>query len=197
MQHAVSKSRKAFSAALAAGCAAALALAADASHAQLSAKQGPIDITSDSMDVHDPQRLVIFKGKVEALQDDQRLRSDVLNVYYKSAPKVAGAPKAASAGGADLGDVDHMEAIGNVYFVTPTRVARGDKAVYTADNKTIVMTGDVVLTEGENVGRGTRLTINLANNNSTLEGGPGGPTPRSHVVIYPKQSSKTPQGTGR
>ena len=34
---------------------------------------------------------------------------------------------------------------GDVYFVTPTQVARGDRAVYTASNDTLVVTGDVIL----------------------------------------------------
>jgi lipopolysaccharide export system protein LptA len=205
-------------AALAAGAAVA-ALAAGAAHAQLSSNpnKGPIDISADSVDVRDPQHLVIYKGRVEALQDQDRLRTDLLNIYYKQAPKPAGAPKpsasapASNAGGADFGAIDHMEAIGNVYFVTPQQVAKGDKAVYTADNDTIVVTGDVVLTQGENVGRGSRLVINLATGNSTLEGGGDGPSGRPRTVVYPKQTpqqaskpaapqqapQQTPQGTSR
>jgi lipopolysaccharide export system protein LptA len=181
--------------------AAATVLAAGAAHAQLSPNKGPIDITGDSMEVHDPQHLIIWKGRVEALQAPDRLRSDLLNIYYKAAPKTPGAPKPAAgaqaAPGADFGAIDRMEAIGNVYFVTPTDIAKGDKAIYTADNQTIVITGDVVLTRGEDVGRGSRLVIDIATGNSTLEGGGAGPTGRPRVVIYPKQSQQTPQGTPR
>lgn len=189
---------------LAAGAAAALA--AGAAHAQLSPNKGPIDITANSVSVRDPEHLAIYKGRVEALQDQDRLRTDLLNIYYKSAPQTPGAPKSSSsssnAPGADVGAIDHMEAIGNVYFVTPTRVAKGDKAVYTAADDTIVVTGDVVLTEGENVGRGSRLVINLATGNSTLEGGGDSPSGRPRTVVYPKQAQKqppqqTPQGTSR
>jgi lipopolysaccharide export system protein LptA len=57
-----------------------------------------------------------------------------------------------------------------------------------------VVTGDVVLTQGENVGRGSRLVINLATGNSTLEGGGASPTGRPRVVVYPKQAQQqTPQ----
>ena len=187
---------------LSAGAAAA-ALVAGAAHAQLSQNKGPIDITGDSMVVHDPEHLIIWKGRVEALQDQDRLRTDLLNIWYKSAAKPAGAPKSAGTPGGDFGAIDRMEATGNVYFVTPGQVAKGDKAVYTADNDTIVVTGDVVLTQGENVGRGSRLVINLATGNSTLEGGGAGPTGRPRTIIYPKQASKqaapqqTPQGTSR
>lgn len=165
---------------------------AGAAHAQLSKDKGPIDISGDHSEVFDQQHLMTWRGRVEALQDDNRMRSDILNIYYKAAAKPAGAPKAAAGTpGADFGDIDHMEADGNVYFVTPTEVARGDKAVYTAANDTIVITGNVVLTRGEDVGRGDRLTINLADNHATLE---GGPNERPRVIVYPKQK---PQGTSR
>jgi lipopolysaccharide export system protein LptA len=192
--------RGALRAAFWAAGAAAATLAAGAAHAQISPNKGPLDITGDSMEVHDPQHLIIWKGRVEALQDQDRLRSDLMNIYYKSAPKTPGAPKTAAAAGpgapGEFGSVDRMEAIGNVYFVTPTQVAKGDKAVYTSADDTIVVTGDVVLTQGENVGRGSRLVINLATGNSTLEGGGAGPTGRPRVVVYPRQS-QTPQGTSR
>lgn len=177
-----------------AGVAAAFALAGGAAQAQLSQSKGPVDITGDHMEVHDQQHVIMWRGKVEALQDANRMRSDTLNIYYKAAAKTPGAPKPAAGGaapGADFGDIDHMEAEGDVYFVTPTEVARGDKAVYTADNDTIVMTGNVVLTRGEDVGKGTRLVISLNDNHATLEGGPTG---RPRVIVYPKQK---PQGTSR
>jgi lipopolysaccharide export system protein LptA len=174
MRHAENKGRAASKGLLlAAGVAVALTAGAGTAWAQLSQKKGPIDITSDSTDVRDPDHLMMFRGKVEALQDTNRLRSDTLDVYYKkAAPKTANAPKAPAAaapGGADLGDIDRMIATGNVYYVTPTQVVRGDKAVYTADSRTIVVTGDVVLTQGEDVGRGTRLVIELDSGHSTLE----------------------------
>ena len=194
MRHGKGEARKTvWGAMLGAGLAAALALGGGTAEAQLSKNKGPIDITGDHMDVRDPEHVVMWKGRVEALQDDNRMRSDLLNIYYKSAAKTAGAakPAAGAAPGTDFGQIDHMEAEGDVYFVTPTEVARGDKAVYTADNDTIVITGNVVLTRGEDVGKGTRLVIDLNNNHATLEGGPNA---RPRLIVYPNQK---PQGKSR
>lgn len=175
-----------------AGLALALAFAAGAAQAQLSQQKGPIDITGDHMEVRDAEHVIAWKGRVEALQNDSRMRSNLLNIYYKAASKGAGGGAAKSSGpGGDFGDIDRMEAEGDVYFVTPTEVARGDKAVYTSANDTIVITGNVVLTRGEDVGRGTRLVIDLNTNHATLEGGPTG---RPRVIVYPKQK---PQGQSR
>lgn len=172
-----------------AGLAVALAFAAGAAQAQLSQQKGPIDITGDHMEVRDAEHVIAWKGRVEALQNDSRMRSDLLNIYYKAAGKGPRTAKA-SGPGAGFGDIDRMEAQGDVYFVTPTEVARGDKAVYTAADNTIVITGNVVLTRGEDVGRGTRLVIDLATNHATLEGGPTG---RPRVIVYPKQNTQGPR----
>jgi lipopolysaccharide export system protein LptA len=177
------------------------AVAAALAHAQLSQNKGPIDASADVVTVRDSEHLAIYKGRVEVLQDQDRLRTDLLNIYYKQAPKPAGASSAPASNAPGANEIDHMEAIGNVYLVAPTYVAKGDKAVYTASDDTIVVTGDVVLTRGEDVGRGSRLVINVATGNSTLEGGGASPTGRPRTIIYPKQSQQTskpsPQGTSR
>lgn len=188
MRHADSTRRTGPARFLATAVALAVLAAAGAGQAQLSAKKGPLDITGDQTEVRDAEHLMIWRGKVEALQDGDRMRADLLHIYYKSAPKAAGAPKTANLPGADFGDIDHMEASGNVYFVTATQVARGDKAVYTASNQTIVITGDVVLTQGESVLRGSRLVVDLATNHSTMDGGVNG---RPRAVFY---QDKTAQG---
>jgi lipopolysaccharide export system protein LptA len=46
--------------------------------------------------------------------------------------------------------------------VTPDRNARGDHAVYTQADDQIVMTGDVIVVQGQDVARGDKLIINVA-----------------------------------
>ena len=58
------------------------------------------------------------------------------------------------------GDPDRVEATGTVYFVTPTQSMRGDRAVYTINNGEVVVTGNVILTQGQNVLTGGRLNYN-------------------------------------
>ena len=162
-------------------------LAAGVAQAQLSSKKGPIDITSDHFSADNPSNTATYDGHVEALQDDNRMRSDNLVVYFQ--PRSATpAPKVTS--GADdatpvSSKIDHMIATGNVYFVTPTQVIRGDKAVYTKADDTIVVTGQVVATQGENVMRGTRLVYHHATGQSTMDSDTG----RVRTVIYPDKKS--------
>jgi lipopolysaccharide export system protein LptA len=156
------------------GAAAALCLAAQA-QAQVSVRHGMLDLSSQHSEFISGEHLFILTGKVEALQGQNRLRADLVKVYTKTsarkgAGKSPGKSSGKSSGGqTDLGDIERIEAFGNVYMVTPTQVVRGDKAVYTAADDTTVVTGDVVLTQGESVGQGRRLVINRQTGRSTLD----------------------------
>jgi lipopolysaccharide export system protein LptA len=160
-----------------------LTLCVGVADAQISKKGGPIAISADTQTADNNLHMATYKGKVEALQDGNRMRTDLLNIYFKQS--AAGAPKTASADPAEssFGKIDHLEAIGNVYFVTPTQVIRGDHAVWTQATDTIVMTGDVVVTQGENVMRGSRLTYDHATGKSIMDADPH--TGRVISVFYP------------
>lgn len=157
---------KRWAAALGAAMTLCVGLGVPAAVAQISARGGPLDIAAETLEVNDAQRVSTWKGKVEAVQGQNRLRADVLNVYF-----AGGGARPASAGpGSSWGEIDRLEAVGNVYFVTPQQVARGDKAVYTVTADTIVLTGNVVVAQGENVVRGDRLTIRVSSGQSQMDG---------------------------
>jgi lipopolysaccharide export system protein LptA len=73
--------------------------------------------------------------------------------------------------------------------VTPTQQAKGDHATYLADNNTITLTGNVILTQDKNVAAGDKLVIDRNTGHSTLTSAPGkGGTPnRVRAVLYPSQ----------
>ena len=164
-------------------------VATGVAQAQLSSKKGPLDISSDHFSADNPNNTATYDGHVEALQDDNRMRSDNLVVFFQ--PRSAtSAPAPKPAAGADdatpmSSKIDHMIATGNVYFVTPTQVIKGDKAVYTKADDTIVVTGEVVGTQGENVMRGTRLVYHHSTGQSTMDSDTG----RVRTVIYPDKKS--------
>ena len=160
---------------------AALTLCVGGAHAQISASGGPLDISADALEVNDAQRVTTWRGKVEALQGTNRLRANLLNVYFVSG---SGQRSTSAAPGSSWGDIDHLEAVGDVYFVTPQQVARGDKAVYTVSADTIVLSGNVVVAAGENVVRGDRLTIQVSTGQSTMDGSPA-QSGRVRGVFFP------------
>lgn len=163
---------------LAALAGAALMFAAPAS-AQIARGGGPIAIGADRLEVIDAERVSIWTGRAEATQGDSRLRADVIRAY--SAPRRGGGDGGTNMGG----DIERMVATGNVYFVTPTQVIRGDEATYTAANDTIVVTGDVILTQGENVLTGSRLTVQVSSGRATMDGAATDAGRRVRGVFYP------------
>jgi len=152
------------------------------------AGHGPVDITADQLDVQQGQCLANWSGNAEALQDTSRLRANSLKIYNRPGG-------ANGAGGSSCGALDHMEADGQVYYVTPTQVVKADHAVYTAADTTIVMTGDVIAAQGKNVIAGTRLVINTNTGVATMATGVTGrgAKGRVHGVLYPDNSGGVSQ----
>lgn len=109
---------------------------------------------------------VTLRGRAELIQGDNRLRAD-------------------SVSGLSQTGESRIEANGNVYFVTPEQTIRGDKAVYTTGDDMIVVTGDVILTQGQNVLTGSRLTYNVRTETARIEAGGQG---RIRGVFYPQSS---------
>jgi lipopolysaccharide export system protein LptA len=154
----------------------------------------PIDITSEGVEVLQPQHLTIFKGNVEETQGTQRLRTPELRVYYKAKQQTPGQPAAAqgAAFGADqTGGIDHIEAAGPVYYITPTQNARGDYMTYVKDTNIITLTGHVVLTQGKDVAKGDKLVMNrTTGQNQLFSNSPNTPQGRVRVILYPQQGQQ-------
>ena len=105
-----------------------------------------------------------LRGRAEVTQGGNRLRADAITGVTANS------------------DLSRVEAVGNVYFVTPDQSMRGDRAVYTLGNGEVVVTGDVILTQGKNVLTGNRLVYNVRTESARMEGGNG----RVQGVFYPQ-----------
>lgn len=140
----------------------------------------PIEVTSDTLEVFQPENRAVFSGHVVAIQGDVRLKADQMTVFYnppKEAPAGAKpaekqpeqAPKPekpASAGSPDA--VKKIEATGGVFLSTPEETASGAKGVYDVEHNMIVLNDSVVLTRGQNVLKGNQLTYNFTTGKSVL-----------------------------
>jgi lipopolysaccharide export system protein LptA len=131
----------------------------------------PIEITSDTLTVEQPKQLATFAGNVDAVQGDMKLRADRLLVHY--ARSEATGSGSGTGGAADPADnsIRMIEAFGKVVITSPAESAQGDAGVYDVVAGTMQLTGDVVLTRGENVIRGNRLDMDLNTGLSTVSGG--------------------------
>jgi lipopolysaccharide export system protein LptA len=165
---------------------------AGAAMAQLSPQSNaPVDISADQLEVQNQKCLAIYSGDAEALQDTSRLRANTINYYTKTLPPHSGQQNApGQPGSQNCGQLDRMEADGQVYYVTTNEVVKGDHAVYNADDKTIIVTGDVVVAQGKNVTAGTRLVINTDTGVATMASNVTGrgKAGRVRTVVYPNQN---------
>ena len=153
----------------------------------------PVDISADEQEVINSQCKTIFRGAVEVLQDKARMRAATMTVYNRR--KVAGKASGTPGGNADCGDVDRVEADGNVFYVTPEQTVRGNHAVYDYATDTIVVTGDVVAVRGQDVARGDRMTIKTKTNDVKMESNATGRgKTRVRAVLYPSDKDKKPAG---
>ena len=155
--------------------------------AQISpSSNGPVDMSADEAEVVNSKCMTVWRGAAEALQGDSRIRANTITAYLK--PKPGGSKPAGAADGpgqTNCGGTDRIEADGDVFYVTPTQIARGDHAVYSADAGRIVLTGNVIVVQGKDVARGERLTIEVATREAHLDAPAKGG--RVRAVFYPNQ----------
>ena len=146
----------------------------------------PIDITANEAEVINSKCVAIWRGAAEALQGSSRLRADTISVYSH--------PKGVSAGGQPAcGGTDRIEADGHVYYVTAQQNARGDHAVYSQASDEIVLTGDVIIVQGQDVARGDRLTIKVSTKQARLDSNVKGAGKAGRVrgVFYPAKTNQS------
>lgn len=165
---------------------ATLALPAAAQLVRKADSNQPIAISADNLEVQQNSQVATFTGKVEAVQGDMRLKADTLKVFYRQsggqtgpapqrpagAPAARPAPAAPEAVGGN--SISRIEAYGNVFVSSPDETGTGEKGVYDVDKRTVVLEGaTVVLTRGQNVLKGQRMTMNLETGQSVMQVAPG------------------------
>ena len=167
-------------------------------HAQLGSDRSrnngqPININSDTLEVQQDKNLAIFRGKVDAVQGDTRLRSDELYVYYrdrqqKDATAAQKKPAGATPGGPDASSITRIEAKGNVFVSTPQERGQGDFGIYDVDKKTVTLTGNVLLTNDRGTVRCARAVMHQDTGRSTCDPAAGG---RVQGVFIPNDSGSS------
>jgi lipopolysaccharide export system protein LptA len=158
-----------------------VALALGGAQAQ-TRSDAPVEITADEFVGLNQQGLAIYRGSVEAVQADARLRCSELRVQFSRRGGGGGEGQVVGGGG----DAERYICEGPVWYVTPREVARGNHGEYVTATDTITLTGDVVLRQGPNVAQGDTLTINTRTNDSRLSSNtPGSGPNRVRSVLYP------------
>ncbi|KQT64339.1 MULTISPECIES: LptA/OstA family protein [unclassified Aureimonas] len=158
----------------------------------------PIAIESDQLDVDDAKSMATFSGNVNVAQGETLLKTTKLVVYYaKDAAKAgkgdAKAPaakpaKATGMPGGGSNEIDRLEASGKVYIKSADQVATAEKADFDMKTQVAVMTGNVVMTQGENVARGDKLTIHMDTGIARLGGAASNGGGRVKILMAPNSA---------
>ncbi|MGB8818146.1 MAG: LptA/OstA family protein [Rhizobiaceae bacterium] len=136
----------------------------------------PIQIESDRLDVREADSVAEFTGNVSVVQDKTLLKAGKLIVYY-----VKDGGSAATGSSA----IDRLEVSGKVYVKSETQVATGDTGAFDMKSQVLVLSGSkVVLSEGNNVAVGCKLTVQMKTGQAKLESCKNGG--RVSIVLDPK-----------
>ncbi|MBW4054450.1 MAG: lipopolysaccharide transport periplasmic protein LptA [Proteobacteria bacterium] len=133
----------------------------------------PITIKSNEMSADNKGKTAIFSGKVVAKQGDITIFSDKLVVSYAD----------------KTGEVQKVEAFGNVRIVQQNRTGFADQAVYDSRNGRIVLTGTPRVVQGGDSISGKVITYYLDDERSDVSSG-GDPKARVEAVINPPARKK-------
>lgn len=116
----------------------------------------PIRIESDTLEVDERAKLAVFAGKVSVTQERMRLTAGRLEIRYR--PGAGGRPT----------ELRTVDALGGVRMSLNDQVATGARAHYDLATEIMTLTGNVVLSQGENVIRGDQVEVNLKTGKSRV-----------------------------
>ncbi len=115
----------------------------------------PVEVVSESLDVNQADGSAEFIGKVVVTQGQMRLSADRVLVIYDQQAK----------------GIERLEAEGNVLLVNgPEAAAEADRADYTIDSGVVILTGNVLLTQGPSTLSSNRATVDLVSGTASMEG---------------------------
>ena len=134
----------------------------------------PVKIQAASLEVREKDKQATFSGDVHVVNGDTELRCRSLVVFYdEDSGSSSGAKnmKAADPGPSGEKSIKRIEAKGGVTVVQKDQNAAGDAAIFNMRENIVTLTGNVVVTRGQDVLRGQRLVVDLTNGVSKMDQG--------------------------
>lgn len=135
----------------------------------------PIEVEADALEVEDQKSTATFIGNVRVVQGDIRMKSDRLTVHYAQRGTTTTNSR-----------IQKIHASGNVIITAPDQqTASGNWADYKVASREIEMGNSVVLTQGENVIRGSRLHVDMNSGKARVSSGDSGGKGRVKGLFQP------------
>ncbi|MBN8631935.1 MAG: LptA/OstA family protein [Rhodobacterales bacterium] len=114
----------------------------------------PVEVQADQLAVNNADGSAVFTGNVVVTQGEMKLAADEVKVSY----------------GANQTAIETLVASGGVTVTNLGDAVEAQEALYTIDSGVIVLTGEVLLTQGPSAMSGSKLTINLKDGTGVMEG---------------------------
>ncbi|PLX86927.1 MAG: lipopolysaccharide transport periplasmic protein LptA [Desulfuromonas sp.] len=130
----------------------------------------PIEISAQQLEVDQGSGHAIFRGQVVASRADLTLYADILIVSRQD--------------GRD--EIETIEARGGVRVVQQDRLGTAQSAFFNQREEVLILSGDAVLTQGDNRISGEKISLFLQENRSEVDGGTG----RVRAVFTPNASAE-------
>ncbi len=142
-------------------------------------QQQPVQIEAATLEVHDKTKTATFSGNVQVVQGDTTMKCQSLIVFYgpeaggnaTSTPVTATTAKPAAGMPQGSQSIRRIEARGGVTVLTKDQNASGDLGVYDLKSRTITLSGNVVVSQGQNVIHGERVVVDTVTGNARVESG--------------------------
>ena len=134
-------------------------------------KKEPIYITSDWMEVDQKKNTITYKGRVVTIQSEMTMRSEILTAVYDP----------------EMKQMKQIIAEGKVNAVQGNRAATGDKAIFDEKAKTVTLTGNPVMRQGNSQVTGSRIIYYIEQDRAVAE---GKDQVRVQVTIFPDELQK-------
>jgi lipopolysaccharide export system protein LptA len=141
----------------------------------------PVQVDAKSLEISEEgqQRISVFSGDVVIRRGATTMKATVVKLFSDLHPK----PK-------KNGKTDpftRIEASGPVYVTSGLQTVTGGFAVVDMKEQTITLTGDVVMTQGQDIMSGERLVVDLRTGKAKVDQAPGKPI---HILISPRATQE-------
>lgn len=131
-------------------------------------KKDPIYITADWMEADQAKNTITYKGRVVTVQADMTMRSETLTGFIDPQTK----------------QMQQIVAEGKVNATQGNRVATGEKAVFDDKTKTVTLTGNPMMRQGNSQIKGIKIIYFMEQDKAVVE---GNEKIRVQATIFPEE----------
>jgi lipopolysaccharide export system protein LptA len=138
----------------------------------------PIQIEADKLEIIDNENTALLTGNVSVVQGDTLMKARQIKVFYlRNEDK-----------GATNSGIRRIVASGKVAVRSAENRATADKATVDMVTEFVTLAGNVLISQGSNIVKGCKVTVNLKTNVSTVQpcGGSSSGNGRIKLLLDPK-----------